>query len=191
MPHCKVSELPNSIQSALKEVGYNKSDISISAKESISLMDSGSDGCRAFYVIIDLSGNNPPKMEYGSWGGANPFTVNRVDLDSNYYAIPNNIAIIQGSEGGNRPVMARITLSPSNMLPALKAAPSLSEEQRKALAAHRGLTSAGRKEFFSRNKDLAKLIPELIAKGYLKQNKAGAISITTEGLNACEGVNVW
>jgi hypothetical protein len=65
----------------------------------------------------------------------------------------------------------------------LPAAPTVSERDGRILGACKSYTSAYRKEWFARNKVTDTELDALVSAGYLKKNKAGAISITTSGKN--------
>ena len=43
----------------------------------------------------------------------------------------------------------------------------------------------------SKSKAGEAMVASLVSKGYLKQNKAGATQITTEGKNACQDINLY
>lgn len=184
--HISIQSLPFPIQTALRKVGYARKDISVESRESVVLSDNGSDGCRAFTMFVDLA-SGVSKLEWGSWGGPNIFSAPAVDRDNRSYPVPSNVAIIRGSEGGNRPVYATIVVSPSNMLLALPSGNEVTEREKTILGQFRGLTSAGRKDEWARypkSKPTEQEIDALVTRKLLARNKAGAISITTDGKNA-------
>lgn len=193
--YSKVKDLPETIQSALSSLGYTRADIELEVKESVSPFIGGGDGYRGFCCILDIvTGERDVKV--GSWGGSNIFAQsqsNPVDQDTQSYNIPSNVAVIKGSQGGNRPTYATITLSPGNIIKALDAKPDVSPRDKWILSVIKGYTSAGRKEEFRRNNDIPSLcdLRELESKGFLKVNKAGAAQITTEGKNVVAGLTLF
>lgn len=185
MPYAKVKELPDALQQALAAVGYGRSDILIEAKETESLFIAGGDGYRGFVCLVDL-GTGSRQLHRGSWGGSNILNPqNHVDLDDRNYLLPPNGAVIKGSEGGNRPVLATISLHPSNIVRFLPAAPSLSNDEQRVLYAYKSLKAGPYRQ------DAMRGIPstvadELVEKGMLKRSKNGATQITSDGKNALE-----
>jgi len=186
MPYAKVKELPEAIQALLAEIGYHRVDISVEAAEKVSPLYAGSSGRKGFFAIVDLA-NSRHALHYGSWGGGNCFNpTNQVDLDGNYYQIPPNVATVSGSVGDT--TYATVTVRPDTIVPLLPAASNtLTAREKWILYTFSGLTSAGRKNEWERERKppTATELDEMVAKGWLKRNKAGAMSITTEGKNAC------
>jgi hypothetical protein len=177
--YVKTVDLPDSIRTALKSVGYGKSDIEVNIQDSVSLFDAGSDGRRGFAIIINLS-SGESEIRYGSWGGANAFVTNVIDADDRSHKLGHNCAVVRGSEGYGS-TYASLYLDPSNVLPCLKSVETLDEEKMKVLLAFKSLTSAGRKGILF-GKD--KIINELVELGYLSKSGRG-LSITTSGKNIC------
>jgi len=187
MVYSKVKDLPETIQSALISLGYNRSDIKIEAAESVSPSVGGGDGLRGFCCMVNIV-TGETKTMIGSWGGSNAFTqsaINPVDSDYTNYKIPDNIAVIKGNEGGSHPVYATITVSTANIIKALPGVVELSPRDKWILYGYKGLTSAGRKNEYSRNNDVpsAADLKRLVDMGLLKQNAAGHCQITTAGKN--------
>ena len=182
--YTKLTDLPETIQSALNKLGYHRQDIQIEITDAVSPQVTGGKGYRGFCVILDIvTGQSEIKM--GSWGGGNPFNPdNQVDLDSKPYEIPNNMAVIKGSNGTDR-MFATLYLSPNNVIKALPISVELDSRLRWILYGYKGLTSQGRKNEYSRNNDKpsAADLKQLVDMGLLKQNKAGVCQITTEGKN--------
>lgn len=185
--YAKTSDLPEAIQRALSEVSYHRKDIEVEAAEEISPLGAGGAGRREFFAIVDLSSGRYG-VEWGSWGGANIFNQqNRVDLDRGRYRIPANVAVVKGSSGGNHPTWAHVYVRPDMLAPLLpQAASSVTPRERWVLYTFSGLTSAGRKDEWSRRRHPPSEaeLTAMIARGWLKRNKAGATQITTEGRNA-------
>lgn len=186
----KRQALPPSLQSALRSVGFHGHDIGVFARETFYAQDMGGEGRRAFLCIVDME-NGDRELTFGSWGGPGiGSTGNIVDNDSTPRPLPPNVAVIQGSEGGNRPTFATISVHPSTLAPLLPAPSSVSEEDKRALKAINGHISSYRKTAWS-EADLPgsyspenSLVVSLAVRGFLKITKAGAISVTTEGKNA-------
>lgn len=188
MPYVKVKELPESLQSALHECGYRKTDVQILVKESESVFAGGGSGYRAFACLVNMS-NGETQMMYGSWGGSNAFNPNnQVDQNDKLYAIPQNMAVIRGSEGGSSGVTyATVTISPLNILPVLQGAADVSEEEKRILAIFRSYKPAYRKQYLEGKQES---IDSLVERGYIRRSANGALTITTAGKNACEGVRI-
>lgn len=175
--YSQVKELPLILQRALKSIGYYKKDISIEGKETVSVQDSGGDGRRGFVVLVDLVANSYRKS-YGSWGGANMFTANVVDSDDKEHAIPPNGAVITGCEGGGHPTLANLYLHPSNIVKFLPPKVELTDAERIALEQMSTLKPG------YRDTVPPPVLASLLTKGLAKQNKAGAVQITTAGKTA-------
>lgn len=174
--YANVRELPNIVQEQLNGVGYGRADILIEAREKVSPQVSGGDGQRGFCIIIDMISGNVKHM-MGSWGGANMFNPrNQVDLDSQMYEIPENVAVITGSIGGS--VFATVTLNPKNVAKFLPAKSELTKEQASVLYSFKALKSAYRPKYSE------ECLNELAEMGFLKRSKNGATRITTAGKNA-------
>lgn len=177
--------LPGSVQNALRSVGYAKSDIKVSAVETVSMFDAGSNGMRGFFTLINM-GSGEFSTTYGSWGGANAFESNPVDRNEQNHALPANFAAIKGASGSPG-TFAQVYVHPSNVAAMLPKVAEVSQREKDILDAFKSLTSAGRKDSFARGKVKAPELATLVQRGLLKANKAGAMSITTEGKNAAMG----
>jgi hypothetical protein len=183
----RTDTLPESIRSALKSVEYYAKDIGIQGKETESVMCyTSGDGCRGFVLIVNLETGECKSMQ-GSWGGSNLFNpTNAVDLNDNEYPMHSGVAVIKGTTGYPR-TFASITLHPSNITPLLPTVdPTLTDEEKRMLAEFRSLKPA-----YRNTKGKESMIASLVSRGYLKQNKAGATQITTEGKNACQDINLY
>ena len=180
------NQLPESIQSALKLVSYNKKDIQVLVKEQESLICSGGDGMMGFAILVNLSTNENQIMR-GSWGGANPFNpTNQVDLNDKLYTIPENGAVIKGHEGNG--VFATVILSPKNIVSNILTEDSSLSNDEKTVLGYFKYTSSYRKPLLENKKEL---VSKLIDAGYISKNKAGAMSLTLKGKNAAENVRVY
>jgi hypothetical protein len=179
-------ELPESVRRALKEIGYGKTDIGLKASETVSVGQGGGDGRRSFYAIVSLDGSVAHKVEYGSWGGANPFETKRVDHDQQKHPIVPGYAVIVGSEANGTKVYCTMHVHPSNFAPMLPAKAELNDHLRGILRIFASYTSAGRKNEWERSPQTKPTEADyeiLIGLGLLKKNSAGAVSITTAGKN--------
>jgi hypothetical protein len=182
--YTKLTDLPETIQSALNKLGYYKADISIDVSESVSPFVGSGDGLRGFCVILDII-TGESDIKTGSWGGSNMWSPNNVvDCDTQSYKIPANVAVIKGTTGRDR-VYATITLSPENVIKALPIKVELDPRLKWILAGYKSLTSQGRKNEYSRYNDTPSIedLKKLVEMGFLKMNKAGICQITTEGKN--------
>jgi len=183
--HLKVKDLPESVIKALKGLGYNKSDISIETVTEISPFSAGGQGQQSYFVVVDLESGKKVIEERGSWGGENMFNpTNRVDKDAADYKIPDNAVVIKGSTGNYN--FANIYVNPNTLIKALPEPKGikLEEEDLKVLKIFDGITSAYRKEYLRKIPKSEEITKKLVQEGYLKQNKALATQITTEGKNA-------
>lgn len=180
--YASVGDLPEALQSALRQVSYHKKDIGLSSAEKISIRDCGGDGRRGFVILVNLT-TNEQEIHWGSWGGSNMFNPsNSVDLDDNEYVIPKDGAVIRGSISGG-PTYATITLHPDNLVKLLPSKVELSEKERGILNAYGSLKSGPyRKEELHRLRATDADVDALVGKGLLKRTKVG-VSITTEGKN--------
>jgi hypothetical protein len=176
MPYQLVSELPQCLIDALKTVSYHKQDIEIIPVEKTHISYAGGAGRRGFAILVNLS-SGETKMLFGSWGGANAFNPqNQVDFDQKNYPIPENGAVILGSEGDK--TFASIYLNPKNIVPFLNEASEISERERTIMYAY-GCIKSG--EY--RNNELSLLgikdpktnseIQSLIERGLLKRDGRG------------------
>jgi len=183
-----VKDLPASVKSALSDLGYGRRDIEVSAATTFSFQSFADDGKRDFTCIVNME-TGQSKTTKGSFGGPNPYTRgNLVDSDDRNHPIPLNAAIIQGSEGGGRPVYATIKVHPDNMATLIPAQIELSREEKLAITILDSLKPGYRGEYFQRY-DLGlykgdnPLIKGLVDKGLVKVTGTG-IQITTAGKNA-------
>lgn len=191
MPVYPITAIPANVQRILSSVGYNKKDIQVSAVEKVCIQFAGGNGIRGFAVAGNLETGEHRVMR-GSWGGANPFESskgNAVDRDSGDHTIPVNGFVITGWEGGGKPVHAEIHIQPANLPKQLTdGGAGLSADEKQILAITVGYKAFARREYWAQIPGWEALIEKLVSGGFLTRNKAGAISITTAGKNACEGV---
>lgn len=196
--HVQTKELPQAIISALKSVGYNRPDIKIETRETISAFCAGQDGMRAFVVTVNLS-TGERKESFGSWGGSNMFNpTNQVDLDSRQFELVPGFVVIKGSGGGHG-CFATIYANPATVAPMLPSADAqeLTPDQKEVLRVYRTIRSGCRGEYLTgayrgsygsycndlTQKRVDDALAELSRMGFIKINKAGAASVTTAGKN--------
>lgn len=188
--YVKVADLPPVIRRGLDAIGYRRADVPLTVGETFR-SGAYSDGTRAVVVAVPLNGG-PLGVTRGSWGGSNAFVRTAAD-DVGGGPIPSGFAVVSGVEGGT--CYATLYLRPENVAHLLPAGPTVTPRQAAILAVHSGLTSAGRKDYFSRQGSASRAgvpvakvteaeIAALVAAGFLKRNSAGAVSVTTEGKNA-------
>ncbi len=186
--HVSVKELPATVQRALKDVGYGRRDIEVEAATSFTFQSFADDGKRDFTCIVNMV-TGQFKTTKGSFGGPNPWTKNNiVDSDDRQHPIPQNAAIIQGTEGGGRPVYATIKVHPENMATLIPAQIDLTREEKLVITILDSIKPGYRAEYFERySLGLYKadntLVKMLVDKGLVKTTGTG-IQITTAGKNA-------
>lgn len=199
--YVKVRELPDSVQSLLTRIGYGRPDISVSTAPTFSMFCSGGDGYRESVHVLNLA--NGEAMSFtGSWGGANMFAPSRsnpVDSDDTPRPILPNMVVVNARQGGGRPVYASLTVAPDTLVPLLPAPTTdLTDDEAKLLkvlvgvkpgeyrkqaifGAYEGVRRFGRQ---LTEADYRAIVASLASKGLVKVNKAGAVTVTTEGKNA-------
>lgn len=194
MPYIQTKELPYEITSVLSRLGYNRKDIDVTFQEKVSPASSSSDGCRSFMAIINLSTGEYTE-KWGSFGGANIFNRdNQVDNDTSSYTIPENFCVIKGSSGGNRPVSAYLIIRPDMSAKFLPSKEELNPRLQYILDVFATYNSSGREREFN---DYGHIPPSkeelncLVSRGLIKINKAGSVSVTTEGKNMRKAKNGW
>lgn len=184
MIHSKVKDLPETIQAALRSIGYHRQDITIEGRQDIDPGVVGGAGRKGFCMIVNMT-TGEKKTLFGSWGGSNMFNSgNQVDNDRKSYDIPPNFCVIKGSIGDK--TYASMYIRPSNMVMFLPAKVELEPRDRWLLYTFDALTSPGHKDEWRRRNDPPSEddLNRLASLGYLKRAKNGATSITTDGKNA-------
>ena len=190
-------DLPDAFKPALRSIGYNKKDIEVVSSRGYSLSGASGDGSKSMVVAVNL-GTGEFKVESGSWGGANMFVSNQVDLDDEVRLVPFNFAVIKGIGNGQTVRWAYIIVNPDNLqqlLPAKSSSVEFSLEEKIALCIIKGIKSSYRKDEFMRmsydHKGLGRydasnpVIKKLADNGLIKIGGAG-ISVTTDGKNLAE-----
>ncbi len=176
------SKLPPAVQGALSQVGYRRPQIRVIRAETYSSKSTPAfEGSRGFVVAVNLA-TGDSREAWGSWGGPNPFETLPADTGGDY-PLPVGGAVISGESGG-RGCFATVTIHPNNMTACF--APSkwaLTDRERAILAVFAGLNSRGRKDAISRHGIEKAEIALLVSMGMLKQNRAGATTITVDGRN--------
>lgn len=182
----ETKELPESVRTALGRVDYNRKDVEVRVERELVMSSAGSKGRRAFVLMVNLS-TGEVDGQFGSWGGENMFCPrNPVDRDRKAYQLPPNGAVVLGSQGYPQTFLT-LYVSPDlmdkTMLP--PAAEELSPEEVSALYAHACLKGgAYRRDQLRRDGVRPETLADLVRRGYLEENRAGARKITTAGRNA-------
>jgi len=95
----EVKELPQTLQSALRQIGYRKADIRVVPATEVYTGSAGMSGRRAFTMAVNIATGQTSQVAQGSWGGPNPFERKPADDLETKVKIPQNSAIIKGSGG--------------------------------------------------------------------------------------------
>lgn len=186
----RTRDLPDALRRALTEVGFHKVDIAITPKsDGTTRLDSPyGDGYQTFAVAVELETGRTSEVARSSWGGVNPFArgIEAAMDRSVEIVIPQGAILIQGQRGGGQAVSASIECHPDDLAPFLPPSHVALHVSRAALVALSGLS--GLKPFARREEaerfpgmDYDAAIQELCTAGLAKQNRAGAVRITTEG----------
>jgi hypothetical protein len=181
-----VKDLPASLQAALDQVGYGRKDVEVTISTTVVLASPAyGDGYRGYTTLVNVDSGETQTVN-GQWGGSNMFVSSPVDEDETPYQLPDFGAVIKGQVGGGRPVSAHVYI-PAAQAP--KVLPSGLEEplpalEREALAIFQNYKAAYRKDYLRRAGVHDGMIDDLIERGLLSRNRAGATSITTAGKNA-------
>lgn len=183
-----VKDLPDTVQGALKAVGYGRANIEVHTEERVQLGTMGAgNGRQAFAVLVNLD-TGEYIVRRGSWGGINMFDrENPVDNDQNEYPLPPNGVAITGFRGGTSPTSARLHIPTTMVSRIITAGPreALPPVELHALYAHGCLKSGEyRRDHLRRHGVSASLVDDLVERGLLKRNAAGSTQITTAGRNA-------
>lgn len=132
------------------------------------------------------------KTFIGSWGGSNMFVSSPVDDSDGVGTLPPYGAVIRGSTGYPR-TFATIYAHPAAMgrfLPSGEPDETTDAEQQ-ALYCYVSIKGGEyRRDELRRRNVTDDVIDGLVAGGYLKRNKAGAVQITTAGKNARDRTRV-
>lgn len=184
--YVQVKTLPPTLQSALEQCGYHRTDISVHVSETSHVSSHSGDGLRAFTALVNIE-TGATEIHEGSWGGANPFYSSPVDADTRSRPLPPDGAVINGHIGGGKPCWASLTVHPSRAAKLLPpAVETLSARNKTQLGVLCELNSKGRKEWFDRHPALRPSADDLTTLSTLqmiKVSKSGAVTITTDGRN--------
>lgn len=191
----KCAELPPEVRGLLRMVGYGQPTIDVAAQECIPGGSCAGDGERAVKAAVSLETGHI-EIRHGAWGGATPLSPRAADVRGDAPLAPGHV-VFDGVEGGGRPVWGRLLAHPRTMAPLLPPPPAaLTPEEGKALAALCGLTPAGRRDYFARERLGAygpdnRHVRALVARGWATVNRAGAVGVTPDGrCNRPRGVHV-
>lgn len=183
--HVAVTSLSLAMRQALKAVRYGARDIEIRPTRNVSL-ESGAawKGARGFVMAVNLT-SGERVAHHGSWGGGSYFESRPVDTTKDRLELPENGAVLKGQTGYPR-TMATLYVHPSQLAAFLPpASEDLTAEDQQALyvfAAYKG--GQYRRDELNRRRVSSATVRSLIERGYLTENKAGAVSITLKGKNA-------
>jgi hypothetical protein len=191
--HVDIKKLPSTIQKAIGKIKHSGRDIEVITCDSVNPEYCGDDGSRGVFGIFDSNGNG--QVHYGSWGGPNMFSAPAVDKFDADVNLPDGKFALKGSNGSfNHIKLYANATTIEGICPQTDADIELDEVEYEILWAHVNRTSAYRKQHYFEHKipdnRLSLAISSLVGKGLIKQNKAGATSITTEGRNALEMTKV-
>jgi hypothetical protein len=182
----ETSQLPEAVRTALARVSYGRRDVEVRIARDLVMSSASSRGRRAFVLVVNLS-TGEVDGRYGSWGGENPFCpTNPVDRDQKAYRLPPNGVVVLGSQGYPQTFLT-LYVSPDlmdkTMLP--PAAEELTREELDGIYAHACVKGgAYRREELRRRGVRAETLADLVRRGYLSENRAGARQVTTAGRNA-------
>ena len=99
-------------------------------------------------------------------------------------ALTRGMAVIKGHEGGSRPVCATVYLHPDNVVKLLPAKPTLTERELLVLGTFNYKGGSYRKAEQARLNVTEAELADLVRKGLISRNRAGACQLTTAGKNA-------
>jgi hypothetical protein len=111
--------LPSGIRTALLAVGFKSREVAIEAREQTTISSCGGKGTRGYAIVLPDHSVCPmgrALVQYGSWGGPNPFERGNPidDLRAAPTPIPVGSAIITGTAGDR--VSATVHLHPIDYL---------------------------------------------------------------------------
>jgi len=180
--HVDVKELPPALQKALREIGYKKRDVEVVGATEVQMGHAGGSGRRGISASVNLVTGQMSQVAMGSWGGPNPFERKPMDDLDAVTRVPPDGAIIKGSEGGHG-TWVTIYVHPDSLIKMLPGKADISERETYILAML-VYKSQYKKELLRSNKVTQDELEKLARGGYVKINKAGAISLTPKGKNA-------
>ena len=182
--HVEIDNLPAGLRSYLPRVHKGK-DIRVVSNTHVTPTSSYGDGHRAHFAMVHASTGKAEHEHVSSWGGSNMFTTTPHDrlIQQGPMGIQKGFVAVHGGRQG----IATLVVHPDDAhmyAPKLpENLPQLSNQHLAALAAHNSLKSAGRKRHLSLHGANDSHVNDLVSFGLLKQNRAGATSITTTGRN--------
>jgi len=179
--HVSVKELPPVIRNALRQVGSHHADVQVEVCKSFYAPGSYGKGYRGQVLVANMT-TGESQYAAGSWGGSNPFAQHPVDEPSGESPLPPGFFAL--TTGGR---YWTLHLNPANVAALLPSAGGeVTPREAYLLAVFAKLNSAGRKDEFDRYRDSAphsSEIASLESRGFIKVNRAGAITITATGRN--------
>lgn len=181
--YARVKDLPPTVQGVLRSVHYAKADIRVEVEESVSAPHAYGKGHRGQIVMLELS-TGRTQASVGSWGGDNPFESRPVDTGGES-PLPPGYAALTSSLTGHW----TLHLNPQNVAALLPSAGGEVTAREGYLLGVFRLNTVGRKYEWERHRGHGPTegeIASLASRGFLKVNRAGAVSLTTEGKNVSE-----
>jgi hypothetical protein len=184
--YISVKELPQSLLSNLRSIGYRKADIELVVEERFDAPMAYGAGHQAQVLVVNLATGQSTGTR-GSWGGSNPFEKRAIDVPDVSSPLPPGFAALTSGMRGHW----RLHLNPANAVRWLEGAAEVTPREQWILGVFAGFKPRGRRDEFERYRyDYGDAGPpgddemkSLIARGYIKQNRAGATSLTTLGKN--------
>ncbi len=181
--HVETKGLAPAIREALRSVGYGGRDIAVVPAETIEAATGADRGQRGFMIMVNLDTGGRKVMQ-GSWGGSNMFVTTTDDVRESVPLPPNGV-VLKGTTGYPRTFA---TLYANPKLVALLAPggeDELTDEEQQAIYCFAAIKGGQYRRDELRRRGVAEAaVTGLVERGYLKQNKAGSIQITTKGKNA-------
>jgi hypothetical protein len=183
--HVKLSDLNPLVRNRCKQLGHNRDSIQVHPAEEVSTEYQGNAGSRGVFCLINTR-TGIEETEYGSWGGSNAFVERNVDQGKAVVLLGDLVAL-KGSTGHFNLLHLYVPPEVYETMKQPEAVP-LTRAEQVVLYAHKSLKGGHyRIEHYQRNQiDHKSAIESLVGRGMLKQNKAGATSITPDGRNAAE-----
>lgn len=182
-----VKELSPVVRQALESVRYGGRDIEVIVADTVELRCEGNKGQRGFALLLNLDTGERKSMQ-GSWGGSNMFVQSVVDDSTSNAPLPDNGAVVRGTTGYPR-TFATVYMNRTGLGRFLPSGQDegTSDTEQQALYCFYGIKGGEyRRDELRRRNVSADTVEGLIARGYLKRNKAGATAITTAGKNAAD-----
>lgn len=192
MGHMDLKDLPIGVQNHIvNTLGLRPRNVAVHVGTEAYPSNAYGDGHRAHFAIVHNAGEKPAKMVRSSWGGPNPFQTTALDAmagSNRAYPIPPGHAVVLGSSQRH---VGEVHFHPDDIAKLLPTndATDVSDTHLAALHAHAHLKSGiYRKEALRHSGVQQEHMDDLVSRGLLSRNKAGAHTITTKGKNVLHGM---